>query len=173
MSIKKSLVRFGSRFAFEFFLETMHDPIVKSLRKYLSSIRVEDIPDMVRQGRFPPFEDLDFSAVSGNADHIQKISLLRLAEFLSEASPDLMKAIQDRGEAGAEYLAKLRVHLLEKLRQPDGGKEFELQEDTEMAHCDQCDKRWPVKKEEAAAITECPFCHAGSEGEEEPPSEEE
>ena len=173
MSIKKSLGQFGSRFTFEFFLETMHDPLIKGLKKYLSTISAEDIPAMVRKGKFPPFKDVDFSAAGDNVDHIQKISLFRLVEFISEARPDLVTEIQNMGKAGAEYMVKLRVHLLDKIRQPDGGKDFKLQEDTVLAHCDQCDKKWPVKKDEASSIIVCPFCGVGDKEEKETPSEDE
>jgi len=173
MAIKKSLAKFGSRFAFEFFLETMHDSVIEGLRKYLSSISAEDISAMVRKSQFPPFEKLDFSAIGDNVQHIEKISLVRFMEFIVEARPDLATAIQNMGNAGAEYMAKLRAHLLNKLRQPAGGKEFKPKEDTVLAHCDECDKKWPVKREEVGALTECPFCGAGGDKEKELPPEDE
>ena len=165
MAIKESLGKFGSRFAFEFFLETMHEPIIKGLAKYLSSISTQDISIMVREGKFPPLAHLDFSALGDNIEHIEKISLLRLVEFIAEARPDLATAIQDMGPAGAEYLVKLRAHLLEKIRQSAAAKEFKPEKDMVFAHCDKCGKKWPVSKEEAQSITKCPFC--GAEGKEE------
>ena len=172
MAIKKSLRKFGSRLAFEFFLETMHDSIIQGLRKYLSSIRADDIPAMVRKSQFPPFKHLDFSVVSDNVEHIEKISLLRLVEFIAEARPDLIIEINNMGGAGVEYLVKLRAHLLNRLRQP-GDKEFKPGEDTVLAHCDKCDNKWPVKREEGSSIIVCPFCGAGGDEMKEPPSEEE
>ena len=173
MAIQKNIVKFGSRFAFEFFLETMHPTIIAGVKKYLSSIRTEDIPAMVRKGNFPPLKHLVFSGLGDSVEHIEKISLMRLVEFIAEARPDLIEEIQKMGKAGAEYLVKLRAHLIAKIQQPVEGKEFEVQEDMVMAHCDQCDKKWPVKKEEAAAVTKCPFCgKGGEEGEETAPEEE-
>ena len=163
MPIKRSLGKFGSRFTFELFIEIMHGPLIQGLKKYLSSISVENIPGMVRKAQFPPVEHLDFSAVRDSIEHIEKISLLRFVEFIAEVRPDLVVAIQDTGQAGAEYMVKLRDHLLDKIRQPDGGKEFKTEEGTVLAHCDQCDKRWPVKREEGEAIAECPFCGAGTD----------
>jgi len=173
MTIKRTLGKFGSRFAFEFFLETMHDQIIQGFKKYLSDIRVEDIPAMVRKSQFPHFKHLDFSAVEDNKEHIRKISLVRLVEFIFEARPDLAKAIQDTGKAGAEYMVKLRVHLIDKIGQPAGGKEFKPQEDMAMAHCDECNNKWPVKKDEATSIRKCPFCGAGEDEPKKPPSEDE
>jgi len=168
--VPRQLGKFGSRSAFEFFLETMHEPIIQGLRKYLSGIRAEDIPTMVRAGKFPAIEHLNLSAVGDNIEHIEKISLVRLVEFIAEARPDLVAAIQDMGEPGAEYLAKLRQHILGRVK----SSEFKKEEDTVLAHCDECGKKWPVKKAEAASIRKCPFCGAGDEEEKkEAPSEEE
>ena len=133
MPNKSGMIKFGSRFLFEFFLETMHGPMLEGFRKYLSSISAEDIPGMVHKGQFPPVEDIDFSAVAGNVEHIEKISLLRFMEFIAEARPDLAGAIQDEDKAGAEYIADLRVYLLGKIRQPAEGNEFKLEEGMVLA----------------------------------------
>jgi len=173
MAVKESLRKFGSRFAFEFFLETMHDSVIKGLKKYLSSTRAEDIPSMVRKSRYPSVKHIDSSVVSDNVEHIEKISLLRLMEFIAEARPDLAMEIQNMGDAGAKYLAKLRIHFLDKLRQSAGGEEFKPGEDMVLAHCDKCGKKWPVKREKGAAITKCPFCGTVGDEEKEQPSEDE
>jgi len=167
--VPRQLGKFGSRFAFEFFLETMHEPIIQGLRKYLSGIRAEDIPTMVRAGKFPAIEHLNLSAVGDNIEHIEKISLVRLVEFIAEARPDLVAAIQDIGESGADYLVKLRQHILVRIK----GSEFKKEDDMVLAHCDKCGKKWPVKKAEAASIRECPFCGTGEEEKKESPPEEE
>lgn len=157
MVTKKRLRKFGSRLAFEFFLETFHGPIIQGLKKYLASITAEDIPAMVREGKFPPLEHLDLSAVGENIEHIEKISTLRLLEFIAEARPDLATEIQKMKKAGAEYVVKLRLHILNRIKHV----EFKPEDNIVTAHCDKCDNRWPVTKEEAAALTEtdCPFCH--------------
>ncbi|MDD4984467.1 MAG: hypothetical protein PHQ43_01560 [Dehalococcoidales bacterium] len=173
MAIKKSLGKFGSRFAFEFFLETMHDSIIQGLKKYLSSINAGDIPTMVRKGQFPPLAHLDFSVIGDNIEHIEKISLVRLVEFIAEARSDLAAAIQDMGPAGAEYMVKLRTHILDKIRQSAVAKEFKPEKDMVFAHCDECGKKWPVPRQAASSITKCPFCGAGEKEEKEPPVEEE
>ena len=173
--MKRRLGKFGSRFAFEFFIEAMHDPIVKSLRKYLAGIQPDDIPGMVRKGRFPPLEKLDFTAVSDNAEHFEKISLVRLMEFIAEARPDLATAIQDMGMPGAEYLAKLRLHLIELVKHPEKAlaksTEYEPKGKMKLATCDNCGKSWPVPEAEVASIKECPFC-GEKQGEEVEPVEE-
>jgi len=178
---KKRLGKFGSRFAFEFFIEAMHDPIVKGLRKYLTEIQPDDIPGMVRKSRFPPLEKLDLTAVSDNAEHFEKISLVRLMEFVAEARPDLAAAIQDRGMPGAKYLAKLRLHLIELVKHPEKAlaksTDYKSEEKMKLATCDNCHKSWPVPEAEASSIEECPFCgHKQGEEvaeavEEQPPEE--
>lgn len=164
MTIKNRLRKFGSRFAFEFFVEIMHDEIIKGLRNYLASILPEDVPRMVREGEFPPLEDLDFSAVADNVEHLKRVSVVRLMEYLAEARPDLTKAIQDMGMKGAEYMVKLRLNLLDRLKHPEKllAKSTEYQPKTEMvqATCDQCGMSWPVPKDEASSIDKCPFCGA-------------
>ncbi|MBA7468314.1 hypothetical protein ES705_15623 [subsurface metagenome] len=159
---KKRLGKLGSRWAFEFFIETKRDQIVKGLRKYLAGIQPDDIPEIVRKGRFPPLEKVDFTAVSDNAEHFEKISLVRLMKFVAEARPDLAAAIQDRGMPGAKYIAKLRLHLIELVKQPEKalGKstEYEPKGKMKLATCDNCHKSWPVPEAEVASIKECPFC---------------
>jgi len=163
VAIKKRLVKAGSSFAFWFFVEMMHDEIVKSLRKYLASIQPEDIPRMVRKGEFPPVGDIDFSSVSDYSGHLEKIPLVTLVEHLAEARPDLVKAVQDLDKRGAEYLAKLRLHLLDLVKHPEkplaeSTKYEPKEEELVRATCDQCGKSWPVPKDEASSIDKCPFC---------------
>ncbi len=163
MAVKKRLVKAGSSFAFWFFVEMMHDEIVKSLRKYLASIQPEDIPRMVRKGEFPPVEDLDFSPVSDYSEHLEKIPLVTLVEYLAEARPDLVKAVQDLDKRGAEYLAKLRLHLLDLVKHPEkplaeSTKYAPKEEELVRATCDKCGKSWAVPKAEASSLDKCPFC---------------
>ncbi len=157
--VPKQLARFGSRFAFEFFLETMHDSIIKGLKRYLSGISAEDIPGMVRSERFPSLAHLDLSEVGDNVAHIEKISLLRLVEFIAEARPDLVAAIQEQGESGVGYMVKLRQHILDRIKQI----EFKPEQDMVLASCDKCGKQWLVPKDKAADIRECPFCGTGGD----------
>lgn len=167
MPVKKRLAKFGSRFAFEFFIETMHEQIVEALRKYLRRLEPKDITAMVNEGRFPPLEGLDLSAVSDNAEHFEKISLVRLMEFIAEARPDLAATIQDMGMPGAEYLAKLQLHLIDQVKHPEKklakSTDYKTKKKMKLATCDICHQSWPVPEDEAESIEECPFCHAGKE----------
>ena len=167
MAVKKRLGKFGGRFAFEFFVEMMHEQIVKALRKYLRGIEPKDMTAMVNEGRFPSLEKLDLTAVSDNAENFEKISLVRLMEFVAEARPDLATAIQDMGMPGAEYLAKLRLHLIEQVKHPEKklakSTEYEPKGKMKLATCDKCGKSFPIPEAEASSIEECPFCHAGKE----------
>ena len=162
MPAKKQLSKFGSRFAFEFFVETMHERIVEALRKYLRRLEPKDITAMVSEGRFPPLEKLDLTAVSDNAEHFEKISLVRHMEFIAEARPDLATAIQDMGMPGAEYIAKLRLHLIDQIKHPEKAlaksTEYEPKENMKLATCDKCGKSFPIPEAEASSIDKCPFC---------------
>ena len=166
MAVKKRLGKFGRRLTSEFFIETMYDQIVKGLKKYLAGIQPDDIPGMVKEVRFPPLRKLDLSAVSDNAEHFEKVSLVRLVEYVAEARPDLASAIQDMGMPGAEYLAKLRLHLIELVKHPEKAlaksTDYKSEEKMKQATCDKCGKSWPVPEAEASSIEECPFCGAGN-----------
>ena len=173
MSLSKKIQTFGSRFAFEFFIEGMHGVIIKGLKDYLSSIKSTDIPLMVRDGKFPPLEHLDLSVVGDNVQHLEKVDLLRLMEFIAEARPDIAAEIQNLGQTGVDYLIKLRQHIINKIK----GVEFKPKENTVMAHCDQCNNQWPVQKDKALSLKaeDCPFCQGKGKPKEEPkpPPEEE
>jgi len=162
VAIKKRLVKAGGSFAFWFFVEVMHDAIIKKLRDYLAPIKPEDIPRMVRKGEFPPLEGLDFSAVGDNVEHLERIPLVTLVEYLAEARPDLVKAIQDMDKRGAEYLAKLRLHVLKLVKHPEKPlaelTEYKVKEEMVKATCDNCGKSFPIPKAEASSIDICPFC---------------
>lgn len=160
--MKRRLGKLGSRFAFEFFVEAMHDQIIEGLRKYLDGIQPDDIPGMVRKGHFPPPEKLDFTTLGDNIEHLEKISLVRLMEFLAEARPDLATAIQDRGMPGAKYIAKLRLHLLDQIKHPEKelakSIDYKPEEKMKLATCDNCGKSWPIPETEASSLDKCPFC---------------
>jgi len=147
----------------------MHSTIIQGLKKYLSSIKPKDIGAMVKEGRFPPLEHLDLSAVSDEIENLERITVDRLIDFIAEARPDLIKAIEDTGIPGGEYMIKLRLHILSQLKHV----EFKHEENMVLAHCDECGKKWPVKKDEASSITECPFCDPGEGESKEPPAEDE
>ena len=173
MAITGKLGKFGGRFAFEFFLQTIHGVIIEGLKRYLSTTQAEDITGMIQECRFPPIARLDLSAVGDNLSHLEKISLLRLMKFIAEARPDLAEAIQDQGQAGADYMAKLREYLLDGVRQPAKDSEFIPEKDTAIAHCDKCDNKWPVSKEELLELKVCPFCGDGAADKKEtPPADE-
>jgi len=160
---------FGSTLAFEFYLKTIHGAIIEGFRKCLSSIQPEDIRAMVEEGRFPPLEHLDFSAVSDNTEHLERIDTDRLIDFIVEARPDLVIAIQDMGREGGEYIIKLRLHILGLLKR----EEFKVEKNVVLAHCDVCGNKWPVNEDEASSITECPFCAKEKDRIEKPPVEDE
>jgi predicted Zn-ribbon and HTH transcriptional regulator len=158
------LKKFGTRLAFEFFVENWRPRFVNELKKWLKRYSPDDIRDMVIQGKFPDTSELDFSAAADRIEHIEKITLLRLVEeYLLPARPDLIEAVQEMDVAGAEWLANLRLHLLDKIRNSAKPAERTAREDMVMATCDNCGKSWPVKKEEVEKIDKCPFCGAGSD----------
>jgi len=102
VAVKKRLKKFGSRWAFELFVEVMHEQIVKALRKYLRGLEPKDIPAMVSEGRFPPLEGLDLTAVSDNAEQFEKISLVSLWSLLPK--PALTwRLLSGHGHARSRY----------------------------------------------------------------------
>lgn len=162
--IRQKLGEFGSRFAFEFYVEFMHDKIIEGLRGYLAPLRPEDVRRMVRKNELPPL-DLSGFSLDDNDKYLEKISAVGVLEYLAEARPDLAQVIQDMGPRGAQYVAKLRLHLLELVSHPEKSlaesTEYTTKQDMVKATCDKCGKSWPVPKDEASSIKECPFCQAG------------
>lgn len=153
--MKNGLKNFGSRFAFELFLEMNKKALLDGFKEYLKNIQPADIASMIDNGKLPPMEGLDFSVVGDNIKHIEKIKLIRFIEFINEARPDLSKVIQSKGQAGVDYLVKLREHVIKKAK----GDDFKPESNMILVTCDSCQKSWPVKKEEVATITVCPFCN--------------
>lgn len=160
--MKQRLGKFGSTLAFEFYLKTIHGAIIEEIRKYLADIQPGDIPGMVRKSRFPPLENLDFSVLTDNPEQLGRITTDRLIDFIAEARPDLITAIQDMGNQGGKYILKLHQHLLGLVNHPEKelakSTEYETKETMKLATCDKCGKSFPIPEAEAASIDKCPFC---------------
>lgn len=149
------LKKVGSRFAFEFFLEVWQPRLVEMLRKWLSPVTVEDLKKMVRRGKFPDTKGLNFGGVQPYLEYLEKMSTERLFEdYIAPARPDLSHAIQEMGMPGAQWLVKLRQHLLDQVRSATKP----VKKDMVKATCDNCHKSWPVPRDEFKDIKECPFC---------------
>jgi hypothetical protein len=158
----KQFKKIGSRFAFEFFLEVWKDKLVAMLKDWLSTYTVEDIQKMVKRGKFPDTQGLNFGAVKDYTEYLEKISAERLFEdFIAPARPDLAQAIQGMGMPGAQWLVKLRAHLMNQVLAGKGTES--VKEDLVQATCDVCGKSWPVPRSEFDSIKECPFCGAGKD----------
>ena len=158
----------GSRFAFEFFLEVWKEKLVEVLRKWLSSVTVEDMKKMVKRGKFPDTAGLNFGGVHDYIEYLEKMSTERLFEdYIAPARPDLAQAIQEMGMPGAQWLVKLRQHLLNLVK----GATKPIKKDVVKATCDACGKSWPVPRAEFKDITKCPFC-GHKQGEEASESQE-
>jgi len=145
----------GSRFAFEFFLEVWKEKLVEVLRKWLSSVTVEDLKKMVKRGKFPDTAGINFGGVQDYIEYLEKMSTERLFEdYIAPARPDLAQAIQGMGMPGAQWLVKLRQHLLNQVRKVAKP----VKQDMVSAKCDSCGKSWPVPRDEFDKIESCPFC---------------
>ena len=170
--VMDSLKKIGNRFAFEYFLEVWKPKLIEALKKWLARYTVEDVQKMVARGRFPDTSKFDFSPAAEYVQYIEKIPIGRLVEdFLMPARPDLIEALQEIGMPGAKWLVKLRVHLLDKIKQGGKTEAATPKENIVMAACDSCGKSWPVKKDEAESVTKCPFCGAGEDETEKPPED--
>ena len=175
--VGQSLKKVGSRFAFEYFLEIWKPRLIEMQRKWLAAVTVEDVKRMVKRGKFPDSAGLNFGAVRDYYEYLEKISTERLFEdYIAPARPDLAQAIQEMGMPGAQWLVKLRDHLMKQAKGPGVLSTEETQvspmkEDIVQALCDVCDKSWPVPRDEFDKIESCPFC-GHKQGEEAKPSEE-
>ncbi len=147
---------------FELALEYAHDDIVKGLTEYLAGYTLEQLKQMVKEGKFPALPVEGFDTASRYAGYLENISAIRLMDTVLEARPDVAEAIVSMGEEGAEYIVKLRTHLLDMVRHPEkaltqSGPVIK-RTDLVKAVCDSCGKSWPVARAEASKITVCPFC---------------
>jgi len=157
----------GSRFAFEYFLEIWKPKLVEMIRKWLSAYDVEEVRKMVKRGKFPDSAGMNLGTVREYYEYMEKISTERFfEEFFAPARPDLAVAIQELGMLGAQWLVKLRQHLLDEVKAM-----AVVKEDIVQATCDSCQKSWPVPRSEFDNIAECPFC-GHKQGEEIKPVEE-
>jgi len=153
--VVQQVKKVGSRFAFEFFLEVWKEKLVEMLVKWLSSVTVEDLKKMVKKGKFPDTAGLNFSGVREYYEYLEKMSTERLfEEYIAPARPDLAQAIQGMGMPGAQWLVKLRQHLLDQVRKVAKP----VKQDIVQAKCDACGKSWPVPRDEFDKIKSCPFC---------------
>jgi len=149
------LKKVGSRFAFEFFLEMWKPKFIEMLTKWLSPYTVEDLDCAVKKGTFLDISSLNLAAVKPYLEYVEKISVERLLEdYLAPVRPDLVQALQEMGMPGAQWLVKLREHLLNQIR----GAAQTVKEDIVQANCDACSKSWPVPRDEFDKIESCPFC---------------
>lgn len=157
----------GSRWAFEMYIEVFYNGIIAGFRDFLRGYTPEDIPRMVKNGEYPYINPSYFESVRGYEKYLEKISADRLGEALAIARPDLAEALVATGEAGGIYIHKLRTHIFKAIAHPEKAHE---QGDTlpkaplrkmKLLTCDNCHQSWPVPEDEAAEITECPFCHTG------------
>lgn len=156
--MKKQLAKMGSRFAFEFFLESMRPRILEGLRNYLRKVEPDGLRDMIKLNRFPDVKNLNFAFLADNTEHLEHISALRLMEFLAEARPDLAQTIMEAARPGADYLAALRRHLLDRIKAAGSPLEDGPIPELAQATCDKCGKSWPVEKSKSGAIDKCVFC---------------
>lgn len=168
----KALKKAGGRFAFEFFLEVWHDELINIFRKYLEPMSPEDIPSAIRKKKFPVFSPSDFAKIHDFSEHLEKITVIRLMEFIAEARPDLAKAIQDHGMAGAKYMVLMREHLLDLVKHPEKAMALSSghktkEEDIVQATCDACGQSFPVAREDFDKIDKCPFCGSPAKDESE------
>jgi len=168
--IFQQLKSVGSHFAFEYFLEIWKPKLIEMLREWLSGYTADEIKKMVRKGTFPDTSNLNFGAVQGYYEYIEKITALRLLEeYLLPARPDLVEAVTRMGIPGANWIVKLRQKLLDQIK----GYVKQEKQDIVQAVCDKCGKSWPVPREEFDKIEACPFCghKQGEEVQREPASE--
>jgi len=167
MSLDKAvgkLKKGGGQFLFNLFVEMYWDEIIKGFGEYLKQYTVEDIVEMVKELRFPAFDNLDLGEVNNYIEHIERITPLRFMEAIAAARPDLAEAIQEQGEAGAVYIVGLRAHFIDLIKNP--GKAMGESRDygpkhgakTKLATCPDCKRSFPVPADQADKDPECPFC---------------
>jgi rubrerythrin len=177
---KDKVMKALGEFGIEVYFELYHDNIVKGLRNYLMPITPAKMKQMVQKNQaitLPP----DFLATAkGYEDYLDIVTPQRLFEVFAEARPDLGAMLEAMGEDGAEYVVLFHRHFVESIKATPLQEEKSISQEikdgrTVKLTCDKCGHTWTATPKEAAAVTECPECHApaGDEPEELAQDEEE
>jgi hypothetical protein len=157
--------KFANRFIFELYLVNAHNEIIEGLQKWLLPFTTDDIRKMIETETYPPLQPAEFAAATPYAEFLEHIDEQRLLEAIAEARPDIMKVIEEMGYQGVLYILKLRAYMLECVKDPSKAQASPApalqEEELVKAVCEECGRSWPVKKEEFAKITVCPFCGKG------------
>lgn len=156
----------GNRFLFELAIEEFYPMIIKEFKNWLRPLTPEKVKEMIKKGELPELDPQWFQTLGDYREYVLKIKIGRVAQAIGDARPDLGKAIIECGDEGGIWLHKLYVHLLECVDHPEKlipeAAKPVPGEEMVQAHCQSCDKTWPVKKADFAKVDKCPFCGAGA-----------
>ena len=179
----------GKGLLIECFLEWYGDELIAQIKDMLdqSGITAEDIPDFVLNNKALPIPDQAFSALKGLEDYLEQVDPARIFEWIQKARPDLAIALIALDDAGAEYIVRFKMFMIDSIKavapssQPEqptqqaegaeDAKDEEGESETDTTEepavpemtvkkitCEECGGTWNATEEEAAKATECPFC---------------
>jgi len=168
--VKEKVIKALGEFGIEVYFELYHGDIINGLRKYLMPITPARLKQMVKKNQaitLPP----DFLATAKDyEDYLDIVTPQRLFEIFAEARPDLGATLEALGDVGADYVVLFHRHFVESIKsaspqEDKSDEELSISQEikngrTIMLTCDKCGKYWLATPEEAAAVTECPFCKA-------------
>ncbi len=159
------LQKFANKAAFYFYLRMQRDNIIMGFRKWVEDYGLEQMKETITKGEFPDIAPDLFSQAGEYIEYLETISDEYLVELLSEAAPDILQHIVSMGPSGGVYLIKLRLHFLDLCRHPDKAPVVDTplpsgDGEVVMIDCDQCKKKFPLKKADFPKLKSCPLCGA-------------
>jgi hypothetical protein len=176
---KEKVMKALGEFGIEVYFELYHDNIINGLRNYLMPITPSRLKQMVKNSQAINLPEEFLATAKGYEDHLDIVTPQRLFEIFAEARPDLAATLEAMGDAGIDYVILFHRHFVESIRATPIQEEKPISQEIKAGKtikitCDKCGHTEMVTPEEAAAITECPECHApANEEPQEPPQEEE
>ena len=155
MSLKDTLKEKGKSFTLELWLEFNYDSFIEMVRGALEDVTPEDIKGFVSNKLPLPIPADAFTNMKGFEGFLEGLEPMRIVEWLSDARPDLVAALDKIPEA-PEYIVNLKQYIVDTVKHGEqAGKQKKVT-------CGDCKNIFYATEEEAEALTKgdmpCPFC---------------
>lgn len=152
----------GKELAFTAAVEYYKPKIIEGLRDWLKAYSKDELKAMIIRGELPQIPPDVFAEAHGWADYIVKIPIEEVfMELLVPARPEVVQIIQETGQAGSDYIAKLYYYLIDCVKDPEGAQVAASGPKAKIVDvtCSECKKSFPIAEDKVKTLTECPLCH--------------
>ena len=126
-SALKRIKSFGGEFAKGLAIETYisfnKEDLISKFRVALSLIKPEDVPKFVKGQKALPIPTQFYISMKGLEDYLETVNPERIFEWISEANPDIAKALMDLGDEGAQYMVQFKAFIIDSIKAASDSKE--------------------------------------------------